>query len=58
MNCFKPCGGGDVDDVLANAKAVLEGGKATLSTSPIHGLNRLTDVLISFIDGVSVRDDL
>ena len=55
MNCLRPCDGGDVDDVLANAKAVLERGKATSATSPIHGLSHLTEVLISLIDGVSVR---
>ncbi|PIL29479.1 hypothetical protein GSI_08421 [Ganoderma sinense ZZ0214-1] len=53
MNCFRPCDGGDVDDVLSNAKAVLESGKAAFATSPIRGLNRLTDVLVSLIDGIS-----
>ncbi|KAI1787126.1 hypothetical protein LXA43DRAFT_736074 [Ganoderma leucocontextum] len=53
MNCFRPCDRGDVDDVLANAKAALEGGKAAFATSPIHGLSCLADVLISLIDGVS-----
>lgn len=55
MNCFRPCRGDDVDDVLANAKAILEGGKAAFATSPIYGLSRLADVLISLIDGVLVR---
>ncbi|KAM5544479.1 hypothetical protein V8D89_002139 [Ganoderma adspersum] len=53
MNCFRPCNGGDVDDALVHAKAVLEGVKAAFSMSPIHSLNRLTDVLISLIDGLS-----
>ncbi|KAI1785804.1 hypothetical protein LXA43DRAFT_976030 [Ganoderma leucocontextum] len=57
MNCFRPCDRGDVDDVLANAKAALEGEKAAFTTSPIHGLSCLADVLISLIDGVSAELD-